>query len=811
MEAATAGHTKLDEAMRAWFRSEHSIKPKDRDPFTETDLRGISDVLRRSGRLSWSRIPRIYAILRTIDQIAAIDIFVSNEITDLSFPFDQRTLPGAFKSQSARCDFLEAQALVLSKALDLERENGKHRHFANVADVPFQKLAELGKGGSGYVDKVRSTVTYKEYARKLLPRGRTFRKDQNVLRDFERELGTLKKLSHQHIVELIGSYTDPRCVGILMSPVADANLKEFMNATPLPEEERSFLRTFFGCLAAALRYLHENRIRHKDIKPQNVLVKGHHVYLTDFGLSLDWSEVNRSTTTGPSSRTLRYCAPEVAEHEPRNSSADIWSLGCVFLEIWTVLYDYTITDLNVHMTQTGTASSCYHSNINALLAWCAILQSDQKQEHPQPMLWISHMLKTRPTDRCTAQTLVDMIQEAHINPDISLSFIGMCCAEEEDSAESLFSSASESDDFITVEQFHLRKEPSVTELSVQSESSRHKIRPLSLSTPIQHRSPERTTESVQPTRQRSTPSMSTAEVEPAEDSTALHSERYTMNDIRMLESGDMTDLWNDLERMFTFEGDTASRTAASKVNVAERIGNFSYHSMVMPTVNDFLRCWLTPAKEKLKESLSLWQLFRLTDAPSISSMRLLNVQPLSKSTEVYVKHAVHHRRTLSRASKATILDDVSRILDDISVAYVVTGLGFECSLPSHIIPSLLNRAGQRIQPTTFAPHSHALNTWRSRLPNPEFVYDIGGPDSMCGYKNAWTRDSIVFRICIIKITIRETYDVVVSLESGNCALFEPIAKAIKYDLGRFDRGEWKPAIKNTIRRTVVREDTPLHL
>ena len=116
MEAATAGHTKLDEAMRAWFRSEHSIKPKDRD----------------------------------------------------------------------------------------------HRHFANVADVPFEKLAELGKGGSGYVDKVRSTVTYKEYARKLLPRGRTFRKDQAVLRDFERELGNLKKLSHQHIVELIGSYTDPR-------------------------------------------------------------------------------------------------------------------------------------------------------------------------------------------------------------------------------------------------------------------------------------------------------------------------------------------------------------------------------------------------------------------------------------------------------------------------------------------------------------------------------------------------------------------------------------------------------------------------
>ncbi len=53
-----------------------------------------------------------------------------------------------------------------------------------------------------------------------------------------------------------------------MSPIADCNLNEFMDKSPLPREELSFLRTFFGCLAAALRYLHENRVRHKDIKPQ---------------------------------------------------------------------------------------------------------------------------------------------------------------------------------------------------------------------------------------------------------------------------------------------------------------------------------------------------------------------------------------------------------------------------------------------------------------------------------------------------------------------------------------------------------------
>ena len=53
-----------------------------------------------------------------------------------------------------------------------------------------------------------------------------------------------------------------------MSPVADGNLEEFLGREYISPENRSFLRTFYGCLANALRYLHENRVRHKDIKPQ---------------------------------------------------------------------------------------------------------------------------------------------------------------------------------------------------------------------------------------------------------------------------------------------------------------------------------------------------------------------------------------------------------------------------------------------------------------------------------------------------------------------------------------------------------------
>lgn len=277
-----------------------TVKSNARARLSETDVRHISTGLSRKGKDSWSEVPRIYAVLRMINHVQLTDSFLAQGLSDIRFPFSQKTLPESLRSPSARFEFLRLQDAVLTKAFDLEREDGKHHHFSRSEDILLQKVEELGKGGFGYVDRVISTITYREYARKLIPRGKTFRKDAEVLRDFERELTHLKKLSHIHIVELVGSYTDPRFLGILMLPVADYNLNDFMARASLSSGERSFLRTFFGCLASALCYLHENKIRHKDIKPQNVLVKGHQVFLTDFGISLNWSELDQSTTAGGS-------------------------------------------------------------------------------------------------------------------------------------------------------------------------------------------------------------------------------------------------------------------------------------------------------------------------------------------------------------------------------------------------------------------------------------------------------------------------------------------------------------------------------
>jgi Protein kinase domain len=196
-------------------------------PFSDQDIHDISESLLRAGQESWSKILCIYAVLKFIKQSNWISTFVREGITDLGFPFAERTLPSQFSNPATRRDFLSAQRQVLSKALLLEKGN-RHHHFPDEAAVPLASLAELGKGNFGRVDRVRCDGSSREYARKRMLRGPNSRQDKKVLIDFENELRNLKKVMHHHVVELVGSYTDPRWVGILMLPVANYDLQRYL-------------------------------------------------------------------------------------------------------------------------------------------------------------------------------------------------------------------------------------------------------------------------------------------------------------------------------------------------------------------------------------------------------------------------------------------------------------------------------------------------------------------------------------------------------------------------------------------------------
>lgn len=116
------------------------------------------------------------------------------------------------------------------------------------------------------------------------------------------------------------------------------DLDEYLRA-PLfakkQEERQKRIHQWFYCLANAIEFIHGIGIRHRDIKPKNILVHGDKILLADFGISSMGLLATLSTAIPQlaRSRSPTHCAPEVEEGSSRGRSADILALGAVFLDM----------------------------------------------------------------------------------------------------------------------------------------------------------------------------------------------------------------------------------------------------------------------------------------------------------------------------------------------------------------------------------------------------------------------------------------------------------------------------------------------
>jgi len=268
--------------------------------------------------------------------------------------------------------------------------------------------------------------------------------------DVKRELDILKKLSHKHVVTLLGSYTQNNILGLLLHPVAACDLgvflaeldenqnlawtecsedfKKWMERLGFRDDRhkmRERLTRVYGCLANAIQYLHNNDIRHKDIKPQNILLdRNDGLYVTDFGLSRDTTDASSSATDGNVRGTYMYCAPEVARYDLRGRAADIYSLGCVFLEINTVHRRLSLGAFENFRTRDSDRS--YQNNPQKIQEWMSKLRQIRIDNVDSGVFdivdiierMVSHIAKDRPTIR-------DICSSLYLLGD--LIYFGKCC------------------------------------------------------------------------------------------------------------------------------------------------------------------------------------------------------------------------------------------------------------------------------------------------------------------------------------------------------------------------------------------------
>ena len=370
-------------------------------PLYESDFEQIGRLLIFCGSEDASRTPKLYYVLREIHELSTLPGFIAQGFDDIWFPYPGTSLSNVLSDRSIVKAFLHAQPLVCSARWS----EGTHLNFATDYNEHLESLKTLGRGGAGVVDHVFCNTTRKNYARKIMAR------NADGLRLFANEVKLLRAVNHKHCVSWACSYTDPRGLAILVQPVADMNLGTFLGMSPIPDDRKDLLQTSFGCLGLALEYLHQQGIRHKDIKPQNILIHINTILLTDFGMSAD----TLGDTTSFAATTPRYCPPEVEDGFRRQKSSDIWSMGCVFFEIVAALQDVSIAELKRFFKTVGNKRVTFKDNPDAITSWISTTEKDCANLGDMACRVLKSlplMLDCEPEKRLTCQILVKTLATA---------------------------------------------------------------------------------------------------------------------------------------------------------------------------------------------------------------------------------------------------------------------------------------------------------------------------------------------------------------------------------------------------------------
>lgn len=166
---------------------------------------------------------------------------------------------------------------------------------------PYVSLKLLGQGSYGFVDKVESKSNPGPvFARKTVRISGRYR--ERNLRTALNEARILRRLDHRHIVRILELYICQNNLSIIMLEVGDCNMKKYLEDVDTMGDKskrdamRITLQMWPGCLIQAIDYLHEMRIKHKDLRPENLIIKGDQIWVADFGISKDLIDEETSAT-----------------------------------------------------------------------------------------------------------------------------------------------------------------------------------------------------------------------------------------------------------------------------------------------------------------------------------------------------------------------------------------------------------------------------------------------------------------------------------------------------------------------------------
>ena len=267
-------------------------------------------------------------------------------------------------------DSLEQQ---LSQAIAEDGEGPDEELDSFLKGQPFDEIkwmqgALIGQGSFGSVFLALHAITGELMAVKQVEVPSNSNSDidkrkQGMVTALKREIDLLRDLQHPNIVQYYGSNSDDEHFNIFLEYVPGGSVAAMLNSYGQLQEP--LIRNFVRQILNGLSYLHGRDIIHRDIKGANVLVdnKGN-IKISDFGISKKVEvsalqpgskagHINRSSLQG----SVFWMAPEVVKQTSYTLKADIWSLGCLVVEMFTGTHPFPNSSQLQAIFQIGSTSA----------------------------------------------------------------------------------------------------------------------------------------------------------------------------------------------------------------------------------------------------------------------------------------------------------------------------------------------------------------------------------------------------------------------------------------------------------------------
>ena len=196
----------------------------------------------------------------------------------------------------------------------------------------FQQLQVLNHGYSGSVIKCHDHKTQTKVAIKMLRNTYKYHDqillEKEYLRALQKDLGP----ENHHIIRCREVIYFRDHIGLVME-LAGVNIYSVLTQTPFRRFTMATIQMIARQTAEALKFVHSKNIIHSDIKPENILftnARRRGIKLIDFGCSC-----LKGNTIFTYIQSRFYRAPEVVLENPYDVEIDIWSYGCLLVEIYT--------------------------------------------------------------------------------------------------------------------------------------------------------------------------------------------------------------------------------------------------------------------------------------------------------------------------------------------------------------------------------------------------------------------------------------------------------------------------------------------